>query len=1074
MSEGINESLQENNDLLQRALTALGKVPEAVNNVKTTVKKTTEEFRAMAEAAEAVHSSSSGVRGNDNVMGWLSRISFGNKGAKQAPAPTGPPSGDGGGGGGGGGTPPPNAGGSRFGLSDQARGTIAVAGGAAAAAGAGLWTATPGMPAAVARQQGLFMLDQMQSSSSSPLTPDTMNATNAQLRSLMGDNLSGTLDDIAAASMTRYRGFGMGSSEFTSSMTGVGNLYAVSGMSNPMAMQGMMGLYNAQGGSSLASVGMFTHDLNTGRPKDMGQIADEIWSRGGWDSRNVTTEEFEASLGGGYLGATLQELFGHDPATYSAVVEAMRLKQRAGGRSGIKWNAQADDPNSAQAVADAMGDPSLAPHRVMGDSNAERRDNLDQASEGLYSGWAAAEATIQTFNSALTEATKALGPFADALYFAKGYTQNFSSSSEGAGAIQFASGLLPLPYKMMLGMSTGGDTAGAVTSVRGSSTSDSIPAMLSRGEYVINARSASILGKDYLDRLNSTGQEFGTAFTQPVKFLSSGGIAEHGYTKHTVEQCVDGACAGKPTLDGWTALGYGDPALKKFSVSGSSLGLTVLERDGIGQYLANFAAAWQAHPDLGGADLNLNTGSSYGHALRPAAQGSGISNHAAGVAIDLRHDSAGFPFMPNTYQATGSEKAAIKELLNRFPKLEWGGDWSMGSIDEMHFEIESPGAWGTGGHVGAEAEEDKPSATPSQTPKVSGVMASTGSLGGGPESLMNPMLAAQGISARWARAFSLAPYGRQGNLLATISHSLLPGMLAGSALTLFGGSAAMMGSVGESGVGADESTAAATEDSSIDYSINAAGGSGPEWLYQFLVAKGARGGLLRQLWTIAMRESGGNPNLVAAMSRGRFTYPDVPSDFDPNSESWRGGRYDVGLFQINSQHLASVKSKFGDMLSMVDPNKNFQMMGSLSGEFQNWQPWGITGFSKDSISYIDWSTWGPNWTGPGGWGETTEERTNEFWNQFQEYNQEGYSKGAWRTKSEVAQIHEGEMIIPATAAEEFRKMMREAVSGTRAGSGDVQINLRIERASEEEAVRFAHKVKQILQDDARLETMRTR
>ena len=1068
MSDGVNESLSGSVDILQKALTALTKIRDTAKEMPAVVKKTTSEISAMANAAEAVYSSSSGVSGGGNVMGWLSRVGFGNRGAKQPPAAQ-PPAG-GGGDGGGGGTAPPNAGGARFGMSDQARGTIAVAGGAAAAAGAGLWTATPGIPDAVARQQGLFMLDQMQSSSGRPLTPDTMNSTNAQLRSLLGDNLSGTLDDIAAASMTRYRGFGMGSSEFTSSMSGVGNLYAVSGMSNPMAMQGMMGLYNAQGGSSLASVGMFTHDLNTGRPKDMGQIADEIWSRGGWDSRNVSTEEFEASLGGGYLGATLQELFGHDPATYAAVVEAMRLKQRAGGRSGIRWNAQADDPNSAQAVADAMGDPSLAPHRVMGDSNAERRDNLDQASEGLYSGWGAAESTIQTFNSALTEATKALGPFADALYFAKGYTQNFSSSSEGSGIIQFASGLMPLPYKMMLGMSTGGDTSGAVSSVRGSSTSDSIPAMLSRGEYVINARSASILGKDTLDRLNSTGQNFGSAFTQPVRFFSGGGIAEHGYTKHTLDQCSDGACAGEATLDGWTALAYGDPALKQYSIGGSSLSLSLLERDGIGQYLANFASSWQADPALGGGRLDLNDGWSGGHALRASAGSEGVSNHSAGVAMDLRAD-----VLPafNQMDMTSEEIAAVRALLNRFPKLEWGGDWGGGMLDEMHFEIRDPAAWGTGGHVGADAEQDANSETRSQTPQIASVMAGTGG-GGGPESLMNPMLAAQGLSARWARAFSLSPHGRQGNLLASISHSLLPGMLAGSALTLFGGAAAMMGSVGESGVGADDSTAAEGEDSSIDYSVNAAGGSGPEWLYQFLVAKGARGGLLRQLWTIAMRESGGNPNLVAAMSRGRFVYPDVPSDFDPNSESWRGGRYDVGLFQINSQHLSTVKSKFGDMLSMIDPNKNFQMMGSLSGEFQNWQPWGITGFNKDSISYIDWSTWGSNWAGSGGWGEITEERTNEFWNQFPEYNNEGYSKGAWRTKSEVAQIHEGEMIIPATAAEEFRKMMREAVSGGRASSGDVHINLSIERASEEEAIRFAHKVKQILQDDARLETMRTR
>ena len=1069
MAEGINDGLRESSDLLgaildnlKKAGSAVDSLPGKIKSVTKSLKEASSGFSDLSKSADGVASASSGAGGK---MPWLRNLKFG------ATPPAGSDKKVAGAsfGGGAGGTGQQAAAGSGGPSPKQVAFTV---GAGMAGMGAALWSGTPGVADAVTRQAGLFP---MAFSTPGFVDSEKIDATNQRLRSLLGPNLSGIYDDLAAANLTRYAGFGMNTREFDSNMRTAGSMFALTGMSNQAGMQAMVGMQSGQTGARLASVGIFTHDLRTGDPRDIGAIVDEMWVKGGWEGKDISLEEFEAELAGGFLGADLRRLFGDNPPLYQSIVEAFRLKVKAKGRSGIRWNAKEDDPNSAIAVAKEFGLSDLAPQRVLGETNETRRNNLDSASEGLYSGFQASENIIQGFNEALSQATDALGPFADLMYGLKGGFQDFSASGEGASMIQMATTMMGMVMPgLKMFMADGGSTSGAVNSIRGNSTSDSVPAMLSRGEYVINARSASMLGHDYLDRLNSVGQDFGSAFTLPVRHFSSGGVVEHGFTKHTIDQCTDGACAGQATLDGWTALAYGDPALKKYSIAGSSTGLVFLERDGIGQYLANFAAAWQADPALGGGRLNLNQGWSGGHALRASAGSPGASNHSAGVAMDLRAD-----VLPafNQMDMTSQEIDAVRALLNRFPKLEWGGDWGGGMLDEMHFEIRDPGTWGTGGHVGAEAEEQKTeeaSSTASQTPRVAGVMASVPG-GGGPESLMNPMLAAQGISARWAKAFSLAPHGTRGNLLSTIAHSLFPGMLAGGALTLFGGAAAMMTSVGQTGVGANEESASEGEDSSIDYSVSASGGSGAEWLYQFLVAKGARGALLQQLWTIAMRESGGNPNLVAAMDRGRFNYPDVPDDFNPDSESWRGGRYDVGLFQINSQHIGTVKSKFGgDMLSMVDPNKNFEMMGALSGEFKNWKPWGISGFSKDGISYIDWSTWGSNWAGPGGWGAITEERTNEFWNQFQKYNTEGYSKGAWRTKDEVARIHDGEMIIPANAAEEFRKMMREAVSGGRSGGGDVHINLTIARASEEEAMRFAKTVQRILKDDERIDTMRSR
>lgn len=55
--------------------------------------------------------------------------------------------------------------------------------------------------------------------------------------------------------------------------------------------------------------------------------------------------------------------------------------------------------------------------------------------------------------------------------------------------------------KMVLGLATGGYVSG-----HGTSTSDSIPAMLSNGEYVLNASSVDAIGVDNLNRINAAGR----------------------------------------------------------------------------------------------------------------------------------------------------------------------------------------------------------------------------------------------------------------------------------------------------------------------------------------------------------------------------------------------------------------------------------------------------------------------------------------------------------------------------------------------------------------------------------------
>lgn len=84
--------------------------------------------------------------------------------------------------------------------------------------------------------------------------------------------------------------------------------------------------------------------------------------------------------------------------------------------------------------------------------------------------------------------------------------------------------------KMVLGLATGGYVSGP-----GTSTSDSIPAMLSNGEYVLNASSVDAIGVDNLNRINAAGRNadafvggstIGGSVTLNVSAIDASGFAD--------------------------------------------------------------------------------------------------------------------------------------------------------------------------------------------------------------------------------------------------------------------------------------------------------------------------------------------------------------------------------------------------------------------------------------------------------------------------------------------------------------------------------------------------------------------
>ena len=91
-------------------------------------------------------------------------------------------------------------------------------------------------------------------------------------------------------------------------------------------------------------------------------------------------------------------------------------------------------------------------------------------------------------------------------------------------------------------------------------------------------------------------------------------------------------------------------------------------------------------------------------------------------------------------------------------------------------------------------------------------------------------------------------------------------------------------------------------------------------------------------------------------------------------------------------------------------------------------------------------------------------------------NKKGYSEGSWRTKTEVAQIHEGEMILPSNIAEKVRDVIRKEGAGQKSGGGGVrkvEVTLNLSGDVEYDARKLARRVKEIWEEEDEMNTIRS-
>lgn len=570
----------------------------------------------------------------------------------------------------------------------------------------------------------------------------------------------------------------------------------------------------------------------------------------------------------------------------------------------------------------------------------------------------------------------------------------------------------------------GGFFSGGTIGGTGSSTSDTIRANLSKGEYVVNARAAQKIGTQNLDALNSLGHDFGSAFASPARNFASGGT----------------------TLDGWPALSSDSDLMSTYTVPGAA-GSYLIRKD-YAPMLLNVIKGYNS------TVRKIEEG--YGWRGGDAYYGNGITNHAAGVAVDFDYNTYwGYP--GSAKDPTPSEMKAIRALLAANPGIEWGGDWDKPTwYDPMHFEVRDP-------NVKASTTTGVP-AGPGDAPatRKEKSAASRGMTGAAPAplnilsgaSLLSPAASAVGGTTGYLTGYSLPGLGNSNALQANFTTSAPISARLSAITSRLGGSGIMGGSGSTSSTTRSGKQTGGTR-SSINLN-DAPTGKGPAWLYQFLVDHGLRGKELQTAWTIGMRESGGDPSNTTNGGTENWTFSGSP-------------HYDVGVFQINNRHLDAIRQMFGndaDMSLMLDPNKNFEYMMRLSKNLTSLYAWAL---EPDGKTF----NWDVSYGGRDNYryADSAESNHMTFWNQYSKYNKYNYSQGAYRTHEGMAKLHEGEMVLPASAAEEFRRALKDFAGG-RSAHGDVHITLKIEKASDAEAERFAKKVKKLLEDDDRLSSMR--
>lgn len=927
-------------------------------------------------------------------------------------------------------------------------------------------------------------------------------ATAGRIRAAFGATMTGNLDAQAAAMVLAGRGMGVYSSSFGQVAGEAGFMSKLTGMSNVQTAAGSSSMQfgGANVTGKLMQYGIFTNNLRTGEYGGMGKVIDQLWARWyGSPSAKVPEAVFEADLMGGFLGRDLNYFFGNDQQLYQMVVAGLRLKAKSGGMAGIDFSETARGPRSANVLAKKVGMNDFQnPSQVQMKTNATSYDLLQASTKPLIEGFQAAHTELQKMNVELTKAAES--EFGQNLLRAKGFMETFLANEQGLAAFKTALDLataalgvfagsqvlrtlanvvkptkpptpgvpvrgVPAPgakppvgllrgtfnaaksfggrigviggvltaaeagynYKqaydaegwsgvlkyaaqisppgLLWGMMPNNDSGwlnkgrrameasdGSLLSLLdamftqgnaaryhsedapvkraggglGTSTSDSINARLSKGEYVINARAAQKIGLKNLDRMNSLGRDFGNGFASPAKAFNQGGDALGRSASEAAEWAISstkGDAKFPGLCDRYVANVYGqDHSGYKNAITHWNSTPESMRHPGDRRPPVGALVFWDS-----------SVGGGHGH-----------------TAVVTGYNDKGVPLVSTTHLNGGRPTIVSLDTVMPNAYLGWASPYFQGRTSSLG--------------------------------SATGVTQASPESGSAPgESTSSPMQAS----------------GYSGSMsMASLYRSLLSNPMStymkqvADPVTVFGGG----GVSASSAVGAtEESSSTSSSASSNEASAQVTGTVNEK---KFAVA------VLQRLGAPTTKS---NVQAMLKWMKAEGGHWKNSAKFNPlNTTLKMPGSRSAGTSQSSIKAYSDWQSGIeATAKTLLDSNPAYGYGAIIDAFRQGSNPQAI----YDAIVASSWGT---------------------------KRNLPGYAHGTdYVARGGTAQVHQGEMIIPASQATDFREALREALSGTGRGT-TLNVNLTIEKASDEEADRFVKRVVEKLRYEEKQGRLRNR
>jgi len=928
----------------------------------------------------------------------------------------------------------------------------AVAGGVARLGLIGAGTAyamLPQMNDQLARNRMLFNASLASGASPGAVGRAAINATSGLATS--------SLDAYQMAATLGSYGYNPTSAGGRMMMTSAAQFGMLTGTSpTAMAQTFASQMTNPQMGNRLMLLGMNALDKN-GDPKDPKVLADQLYSRLGF--AGLSQDKVLKDLRPGFNGARNLEHFIPDPNLRATVQTYIEARAKNGGKP----------VNMSGAGLNALGGGVLSTQLAQGAYNTAQSNKIEAFNGSMSSGYVSGLNTATSVSNAMTDNADLF----QTLGTAKGFVDAFIGSSEGQAGITGATAAL----KLFIGALSGATAASALSGVGGGVGGGGLFGGAGRGGMLrgLVSKMPGLLKMGVGAGSLASFATGGSGMAVLGRGLAAAGTFEG---LNQVENLANNYLGADKDSSNWRK---GSASFFRFladigkttaagAVAGGPVGAVLGSILGIGQGAKNWSqSGWDygtkgnnanllgfTTPMGDGASTSENSGSGSGTSQSHGVTGSDIASFARKY-VGVPYKDTGPKANPdNGWGCSQFTAWVFKQYGITLPaycpsQFQKGTAVSKGDVqagDLVFFYYPNSRYKHRPNHVGIAID------------KKSMVHAASPSKG----TIIGPIDWKHFVGAR--RVYTHGQVNSSNNATSIGTGSKVAsngiGFQALELSSLMTSNEGVHGSISSVLELLNASTGGTSAPNAVASTTAAAAAGGDvtttadtttygNGLMGMLTGAGFNGQGLRMAWSIAMRESHGNP---AARSPKSGTYPN--------------GSYDAGLFQYNSKtfkgrHLDTSKLYDGNYQAKYTYNRTHNMTTGLVS-------WGLTAQGGlDNTYYTGWSAQHQQ--------DWIMKPFKKYYDQFPSAAHKagipGYSQGAWSiSQDQTARIHAGEMILPASVAQTVRDSVGSAYAGQSGGaSGGVNITVVLQGASDADAVRFGRKVRAVIAGEANISSI---